>query len=86
MQQNFKGFAIASHMVHQHQHLHAAGQGRSHKPHGQLCTQVKGCVYLLVKKCRRLVRMGKGNAAQVHLALAALKMGIVYFARHCAVK
>ena len=86
LQQYFKCFAIAGHMVHQHQHLHTAGQGGSHQSHGQLCAQVKGRVYLLVKKGRRLVLVGKGNAAQVHLALAALKMGIVYIARHCTAK
>ena len=86
LQQDFKGFTIAGHMMHQHQHLHAAGQGGSHQPHGQLCAQVKGRVYLLVKKSRRLVLVGKGNAAQVHLALAALKMGIVYITRHRTAK
>ena len=86
LQQNFKGFAITSHMVYQHQNLHAVGQGGSHQSYGQFCAQVKGRVYLLVKKSRRLVLVGKGNATQVHLALAALKMGIVYITGHCAAK
>ena len=86
LQQYFKCFAIARHMVHQHQHLHTVGQSGRHQPHRQLCAQLKGRVYLLVKKGCGLVLVGKGHAAQMHLALGALKMGIIYIARHCAAK
>ena len=86
LHQYFKSFSIARHMVHQHQHLHAVGQCGRHQTHRQFYAQIKGRMNLLVKKTGGLALAGKSHAAQMHLVLAALEMGIVYITRHRAVK